>query len=202
MPVSFKALIFDMDGTLFDTEPLHRNAWREAFAPFNMTFEDEDFIPYNGSSPVNVACALIASRKLNADPVAIATRKKSAVERMLRDDPVAFLPAATLLERYHADFRIGLGTGSGASTASTLLGRFSFLKHFQAIVSADDVLHPKPHPDTFTQCAAILGVAPAECLVFEDSDFGLVAAQRAGMSVVDVKAKTFDELRQYLLPDG
>jgi beta-phosphoglucomutase-like phosphatase (HAD superfamily) len=131
MPVSFKALIFDMDGTLFDTEPLHRNAWREAFAPFNMTFEDEDFIPYNGSSPVNVACALIASRKLNADPVAIATRKKSAVERMLRDDPVAFLPAATLLERYHADFRIGLGTGSGASTASTLLGRFSFLKHFQ-----------------------------------------------------------------------
>jgi hypothetical protein len=55
-----------------------------------MTFEDEDFIPYNGSSPVNVACALIASRKLNADPVAIATRKKSAVERMLVTIPSLF----------------------------------------------------------------------------------------------------------------
>lgn len=71
----YQALIFDMDGTLFDTEPLHRKAWLSVFAADNIAISEEELIPFNGSAPWQVASQLVALKGLRADPFSLAERK-------------------------------------------------------------------------------------------------------------------------------
>ena len=97
------------------------------------------------------------------------------------------LPAAGVVRHFYNKKPLALGTGSYRPIAKILLDKFDFEKYFSAIVTAEDIQHHKPAPDTFLRCAELIQVKPQRCLVFEDGDLGIQAGLNAGMDVFDVR---------------
>ncbi|EBF7355928.1 fructose-1-phosphate/6-phosphogluconate phosphatase [Salmonella enterica] len=188
MYTKYHGLIFDMDGTIFDTEPLHRKAWLTVFASRKMNINEEDLIPFNGSAPWEVAKAICTLYGFEADFYILAEEKKQAVEQLFQTENITVLPAFHILQKWHGSKPLALGTGSERSTVDILLSRFEIAGLFSSIVSADRVKNHKPAPDTFLLCAQEMQVKPDMCLVFEDSRFGIEAARNSGMDVLDVNS--------------
>lgn len=182
----YDALIFDMDGTILDTEPAHRKAWSQVLARYGMAFDESKMIAYNGSPTWRLAEVILAENQFAMDPHQLAAEKNAAVKKLLLDD-VRALPLVDVVKAWHGRRPMAVGTGSERAMAVALLDKLGILHHFSAIVGADDVSEHKPHPETFLRCAQLLNVAPEKCIVFEDADFGLQAARAAGMDVVDVR---------------
>lgn len=102
-------------------------------------------------------------------------------------DTVKPLPLIDVVKHYRGRSPMAVGTGSTHGMADRLLTHLGLHDYFDAIVGADDVIQHKPFPDTFLRCAALISVAPEHCIVFEDADYGIEAAKRANMAVVDVR---------------
>ncbi|HAC7851214.1 TPA_asm: fructose-1-phosphate/6-phosphogluconate phosphatase [Salmonella enterica] len=188
MYTKYHGLIFDMDGTIFDTEPLHRKAWLTIFSARKMDINEGDLIIFNGSAPWEVAKGICAIYGFKADPNILAEEKKEAVEQLFQTEYISALPSFHILKEWYGKKPLALGTGSERSTVDILLSRFVLTDIFDSIVSADRVKNHKPAPDTFLLCAQEMQVKPDKCLVFEDSRFGIEAAKNSGMDVLDVNA--------------
>merc|ERR1712183_1005670 len=100
---------------------------------------------------------------------------------------VKTLPFSKVVKNYFGKKPIGLGTGSDKITSERLLNHTNLYNYFDVIITSDDVKEHKPNPETFLQCSFYMGINPKKCLVFEDSYFGIQAAQRAGMGILDVR---------------
>lgn len=182
----YAGLIFDMDGTILDTEPTHYQAWREVLARYDMQFDEQAVIALNGAPAWRIAQLLITLNQATLDPYLLAREKTTAVKAILLDT-VRPLPLIDVVKAWHGRRPLAVGTGSESAIAEALLNHLGLRQYFTAVVAADDVKNHKPAPDTFLLCAERMGVAPTRCLVFEDADFGLQAAAQAGMDAVDVR---------------
>ncbi|WP_312952231.1 fructose-1-phosphate/6-phosphogluconate phosphatase [Superficieibacter sp.] len=182
----YDGLIFDMDGTILDTEPTHRKAWNNVLGGYGLRFDMDAMVALNGSPTWRIAQAVIELNQADLDPHLLAREKTDAVKAMLLDT-VQPLPLIEVVKAWHGHRPMAVGTGSESAIAEALLAHLNLRQYFTAVVAADDVKNHKPAPDTFLLCAERMGVAPEKCVVFEDADFGLQAARLAGMDAVDVR---------------
>jgi len=181
----FRAYIFDCDGTIVDSMPLHYRAWKAALAEWNCDFPEELFYSWGGKPVREIIAELNAMHGLDMPVEELAERKEGLYHAQLPS--LKAIPE--VVEHIHAQYgRIPLAVASGSRCASVVgsLTTVGLLDRFQTIVSAGDYKHAKPAPDCFLLAAERLGIAPQDCLVFEDTDLGIQAATAAGMASVMV----------------
>jgi beta-phosphoglucomutase-like phosphatase (HAD superfamily) len=176
------AVIFDCDGTLVDTMPLHFDAWKDAFRLHGATFEFtwEQFNARAGMTLERTVVELNQEFGCQLDPNLVAdAQRASYLRRQDQIKPIAFVAAfaSNLLGR----IPIAIASGSNKTSVSHALSQAKMLDWFDVVVTANDVHHGKPAPDAFLLAARQLNVAPARCLVIEDGRLGIEAAGHAGM---------------------
>jgi HAD superfamily hydrolase (TIGR01509 family) len=182
---AFKAYLFDCDGTIADSMPLHYNAWRAVLADWNCEYPEEVFYSWGGKPVRKIIADLNKINGLKMPIEDLATRKEGLY--LAQIPQLQVIPE--VLEHIEAEHgRIPFAVVSG-STRDSVVGSLSvlgLLDKFDTIVSAEDYKHGKPAPDGYLLAAERLGVAPADCLVFEDTEMGIEAATAAGMAWVKV----------------
>ncbi len=187
IPENTCALIFDLDGTLADTMPVHYMAWKEATLKIGHEIPEAFIAELAGMPSKKVVEAFNLRYGTNLDPETVRSEKEKAFHR-LREGKLKAIPAVgELAARYKGILPLAIGTGSNRAGTAYTLKAIGMEDWFGAVVTADDVQAHKPSPDTFLQCAAMLGVDPACCLVLEDAELGFEAAARAGMMSLDVR---------------
>lgn len=186
VPSNIKGLIFDMDGTLVNSIPAHYNAWIEACRKYDVSFSFEYFIDLTGRPVIELSKDIIKDFGLNIPPIQLVKEKEVLVEKNLNKVEL-IKPVIDVINKYKGQLPMAVGTGASKKMAMRLLSETGIVQHFKSIVTSCDVTKYKPNPDTFLKAAEEIGVAPEDCLVFEDGQLGIDAAKAAGMSVVDVK---------------
>ncbi|NJN46876.1 MAG: HAD-IA family hydrolase [Candidatus Competibacteraceae bacterium] len=181
-----KALIFDLDGTLADTMTIHYQAWHDTFAAFGVSCPQSFLESHNGTPTEGIVEHFNVAFGHRIDSKLFAQAKENRVkDRLLQAKPIE--PVAEIAQQYRGRLPMAVATGSRLAIAQTMLRAIGMLNHFDALVSADDPVEPKPAPDIFLEAARRLGVEARYCQVFEDADHGLEGARRAGMRAVDIR---------------
>jgi beta-phosphoglucomutase family hydrolase len=186
----FSAYIFDLDGTLVDTMPLHYTAWESALrkAGLKGPLDEELFYELGGVPSRKVASLLGRHHGLELDPVAVYRDKEEAFMGSLAKLAL-IAPVVEFARKVGATHPVAIASGGTRDVVTSTLTKTGLLPLFQVIVTADDVEHGKPAPDMFLLAASRMGVAPGDCLVFEDGQAGIKAAKAAGMKWVFVSSR-------------
>ena len=184
-----QAVIFDMDGLLFDTERLGRECWQQAAREFGFEISNQLYEEAIGR-PVSATLELFSSR-LGAgfDAQAVRARRLELAKQKIESQGVPIKTGASELLSYLASrtVRCALVTSTDANRALDYLGRAGLRAAFSVVVTGDDAEHHKPAPDLYLVALKRLGLSAEQCLVLEDSDFGIQAAHAAGIRVVWVR---------------
>lgn len=180
-----KALIFDLDGTLADTMPIHFVAWKNAAARYGIDFTPELFMQLAGIPLYPTVEKLNELFGKNIDPREMGDLKEAAFEENMHLVP-EIKPVTDLVRQWYGKLPMAVGTGGSRRLSLKTLEIIGMKSYFDVLVSSEDVSAFKPHPMTFIRCAELLGVDPADCEVFEDGMLGFQAAKAAGMMVTDV----------------
>src|SRR2546423_711892 len=186
IPPHIRGLVFDCDGTIADTMPLHYEAWAEAIQHHGHEFPEALFYEMAGIPTARII-ELLNERHGWTIPVEQAAMLKENlyIERLHRVTPIE--PVVQLVRAYAGKLPMAVATGGTRAICSKTLTAMGVIQHFQAIVTADDVQHGKPAPDIFLEAARRLRVPPERCYAFEDGELGLQSARAAGMVAIDVR---------------
>jgi HAD superfamily hydrolase (TIGR01509 family) len=181
----FQAYLFDCDGTIADSMPLHYIAWKQALAEWNCAFEEELFYAWGGKPPAEIIATLNEMRGLKMPVEIVAERKEHLYYELLP----GLKPVPEVLE--HIDAMQGkipyaVVSGSTRESIAKTLTAVGLLGRFPILVGSEDYARSKPAPDAFLVGAARVGVVAKDCLVFEDTALGIEAARAAGMAAVRV----------------
>ena len=185
--VPARALIFDFDGTLVDTMPLHYESYRQTFAEVGIALAPEDFYANIGGVARETIPRFLRGRPCAQSIAELHARKQVVAHELLRSAELPVLAAAELLRAFHGTLPIALASSGSRSGIDVVLDRLGWRSLFDAIVTGADVARGKPAPEIFLLAAERLGIAPRSCLVFEDTDDGVAAARAAHMAVFDVR---------------
>jgi beta-phosphoglucomutase family hydrolase len=185
---AFRGIIFDCDGTLVDSMPIHYVAWVESLnhheAPFDFT--EEIFYSLAGVREQDVVKLLNAKHGGAVDPDGVAEYKFELFQKRMREVG-EILPVAGLARMAHgAGMPVAVASGSEEETVRGVLGANDLERLFEVIITPKLVKRGKPAPDMFLLAAERMGLAPEDCVVFEDGESGMAAARAAGMAAVFV----------------
>jgi HAD superfamily hydrolase (TIGR01509 family) len=180
------AVIFDMDGTLLDTERMSKRAWPVAAAALGVDFDADLPMAMVGHNTRDCA-RMIVERHGPAFPVdKLMQAMRDAYDNLVEREGIVVMPGAVdLIAWLHArHIPMAVATSTRRVRAEAKLAATGLLPHFAALVGGDEVEHGKPAPDIYVAAAARLGQHPARCIAVEDSEAGYLSAHRAGMTVV------------------
>lgn len=183
----FAGLIFDCDGTLADTMPLHFVAWHKTLSSAGIEFSEDRFYAMAGQPTLQIIEILLAEQGVAGDASEIARAKENAfLVELPNVRPIE--PVVEIARHFRDSKPMGVGSGSNRDVVHQVLEHIGLANFFDAVVGAEDTSKHKPEPDVFLEVARQIGVEPQHCQVFEDADLGVEAARRAGMGCFDVRA--------------
>ncbi|MAD24157.1 MAG: HAD family hydrolase [Verrucomicrobiales bacterium] len=181
-----EGLIFDCDGTLVDTMPIHFKAWSITTKKYGLIFPEDRFYALGGVSPFEVLRILSSEQGVKIDSEAVTLEKESTYMQLISE--AKEIPEVMEIVRANYGKKpMAVASGGTAETVVGILNHCSIKKYFDIIVTSEDVDNPKPAPDTFLEAARRMNVAPEKCQAYEDADMGIKAIIAAGMEAVDIR---------------
>lgn len=183
---TIQGLIFDCDGTLANTMPLHWKAWQAILRRHRLHLPEDRFYALGGVPSRDILRMLGEEQGVTLDHLAVAKEKEAAYLPFIAQ--VAPVQLVVEIVREHFG-KIPMAVASGGSKAviEQVLQHLQIRHFFRAVVTNEDVVHQKPAPDIFLEAARCIGVPPSQCRAYEDTDIGLQAIRAAGMEAVDVR---------------
>jgi len=181
-----KGIIFDCDGTLADTMPLHWRAWQAVANRHRLHFPEDRFYELGGVPTRDILKMLSQEQGVPIDHIAVAHEKENEYLPLLHQvEPVNAVVAVA--REHHGKIPMAVASGGTRKIITQVLEHLSIVKLFEAIVTSEDVTRQKPAPDIFLEAARRIGVPPHLCRAYEDTELGLTAIRAAGMEAVDVR---------------
>jgi HAD superfamily hydrolase (TIGR01509 family) len=211
----FSAIIFDMDGVIVDSEPLHQKAFETLFEELGRKLDHGIvFHEYYGRSDGALLRDFIGKHKLPNELEDLAARKLKYFLGYLRERRPVFKELHALVPELAKRYKLAVATSSTHHAADVVMEISGLGPHFNLIVAREDVRFPKPDPEVYFTTARKLGVRPSACCVIEDSIHGIQAAKMAGMTCIgltsslppeklsraDFVARNYDDVCKILLP--
>jgi beta-phosphoglucomutase family hydrolase len=181
-----RALIFDLDGTLANSLPIHMECWEAVCAKFDYHFSREMMLEKTGMPTIKFAEYVKEQSGCGYQPEEISKMKQAEFFKRI-EQITLFDPVFALVLKYHKKLPMSIGTGGSRKSVELMLDWLGIRDYFDFVVTSTDVTRYKPEPDTFLECARRMNVDPQYCQVFEDGDMGIRAARAAGMLVTDVR---------------
>jgi beta-phosphoglucomutase-like phosphatase (HAD superfamily) len=183
---SHQGLIFDCDGTLADTMPLHWRAWQVIAQRHRLHFPEERFYALGGVPSRDILKLLREEQGLSIDPLQVAGEKEAEYLPLIAQvEPIKVVVAVA--RENHGRLPMAVASGGTKKVIEQVLNHLGIGNLFNAIVTSEDVVRQKPAPDIFLEAARRIGIAPERCRAFEDTDLGMQAIRAAGMDAVDVR---------------
>jgi beta-phosphoglucomutase family hydrolase len=182
----FGGYIFDCDGTLADTMPLHFRAWTRLVAELGGSFPEEYFYQLGGKPSVQILELLIDEQGLKVDDLHAAAHRKEEYFLQMIHEVKPIEPVLRIARQWYGIKPLGVASGGFRRQIETTLDVLGIRSLFKAVVCVEDTVRGKPFADPFLEAARRLDVPPPECVVFEDSPLGVQAAKAAGMECVFV----------------
>lgn len=180
-----RGLIFDLDGTIADTMPVHFAVYHKILRQFGVEFTPAVFDTLAGVPAIETFEKLNEMYGLSMNAMEMGKYKEAEYEKMMHlIRPID--PVVEVIRHYHGKLPMAVGTGGYQRLAWKTLRIIGLDSLFSILISSEDVTYHKPHPETFLRCAELMGVDAIQCQVFEDGRLGIQAAQAAGMMTVNV----------------
>jgi HAD superfamily hydrolase (TIGR01509 family) len=184
-----RAVLFDHDGTLVDSEPAHFRMWQEVLAPYGVALSEKQYRDnYAGVPTAANAVDMVSRFAINEVPATLTDAKNSAVRAFLARTAFPLMPGVReVLQQFRSGgLRLAVVTGAGGNGVQATLKEHSLNEFFETVVSGDDVRRNKPAPDCYLLASERLGLHPSECIAIEDTEHGVNAATSAGMACLAV----------------
>ncbi|WP_374033675.1 HAD family hydrolase [Bdellovibrio bacteriovorus] len=182
---SFKALLFDFDGTVADTMPAHLTAWNKALDKYDLTLSREQHLSWAGRPTARIVEMMNELHKTDINPEQFVKEKEAHYLASL-NDVTTIASVMEIIEHYHGKIPMAIVTGSRRKIVELTMNQLGLQKYFDTLVCAEDYTQGKPAPDCFLLAAAKVKIAPTDCLAFEDAVLGIEAAHTAGMHCLKV----------------
>ncbi|MBL7700490.1 MAG: HAD family phosphatase [Chitinophagaceae bacterium] len=183
--MQFDAILFDMDGVLIDSEPVHNAKWCEVLKDHDIDIDESSFLRFIGVPDKEIALEFVSRYGLAKQPEELIGIKQAKYKDFL-ESGIHPIPVLTAALKSLNNYKIGLVTASCKADAEMVSGRLDIGSLLDVIVGGDEIVNNKPHPDIYLKATVKLNVAPDRCIAVEDSHSGILAAKRAGMYVVAV----------------